>query len=198
MDQPIVFDIGHVVVKADHELTINALRQKGVREELAKNFFFHDSYIAYARGEKSSEEYAADMIAYFGSGLRVDDLLHCHDIRIYEVDTAVMGLIGELYATHGAVHFLTNTNPWQTDRVENQLIPHLSQYGMILRSHELRKLKADPGCFDDAASILGAKGILIDDSSKNVEVARASGWGGILYESPDQLLQELRSKHLLS
>ncbi|MDO5529176.1 MAG: HAD-IA family hydrolase [Paracoccus sp. (in: a-proteobacteria)] len=43
-----------------------------------------------------------------------------------------------------------------------------------------------------------AETLFIDDSAKNIDAARAEGWDGILFTSPEALRAELAARGLLA
>ncbi|HIH10619.1 TPA: hypothetical protein HA241_00335 [Candidatus Woesearchaeota archaeon] len=200
---PIIFyDVGNVIVEANQELTQKFLTENlRIPLEIAQRFYKIDAYKQFARGIISEEEFCdALRSALKRPDLDNSTLQHAHDIHIYGVNTRVVELL-DATRKKNSTGIITNTLPWQEAKVR-QLID-LSQYvppELYFRSHELGKLKADPGFWELIQSATGAhysEMTLIDDSIANIESLRDLGGRGIQYQNAEQLERVLKQERIL-
>jgi HAD superfamily hydrolase (TIGR01509 family) len=194
----VVFDVGNVVVKADHAICHMYLEARGVHPDNAENFFKNQDYREFSRGNISAVEFHEALVRkYLKCPLPYDNVVAAHDAHIYGVEQGVIGILSSL--KQGRLAFLTDTNPWQMRRV-GELVD-LEQYtDRIFCSHEMHKIKTDPGCFHYVAAQLMSnpeKILLVDDSSEKVEAARKSCWQAIKFEYCAQLEKELQARYII-
>ena len=74
----------------------------------------------------------------------------------------------------------------------------LQIFDYIFFSYELGKLKSDAGTFQfvlEKLKINPSETIFIDDYQKNIDMAKAQGIHGILFQNAKQLQAELKEKY---
>ena len=191
-----MFDVGNVILKADHKITFDILKKYGVPEENAANFYNNADYAAFSRGKISRKDfYAAIVEKHVRFQLTYEQVVEAHDKHIYEVDTDVMRIVSGL---PGIIVF-TNTNEWQTNR-ERELVDLEKYSDKIIRSHEIGMLKADEGCFEKIIKefeLNPSEVIFIDDNKENIEKAMMAGMDGILFTDAKNLERKMKEKHLI-
>lgn len=181
------FDVGNVIVRASHEITHAILRDLGVAPDRASLFFSCQAYREFSRGAIDIEQFTKAMEKLLKCNLSMDELRAAHDAHIYMVDKDVREIIVTLYNRHIPICFVTNTNMWQTTRVENELIG-LTSFGSVYRSHEFGKLKTDAGFWDNLLVVkrvqrdLVSSILFIDDDRNNLAWAKAAGLQTYLYD----------------
>lgn len=192
----IMFDVGNVILKADHRITHDILKKYGVPEENTQNFYNNPDYMEFSRGRISGNDFYRSIVEkHVKFQLTYEQVVKAHDNHIYEVDSEVLDIVSRL----SDIAVLTNTNEWQTLR-EKELVD-LGKYSKkILRSHEMGMLKTDEGCFEKVIKELGIepdKIIFIDDNRDNIEMAGSAGIECILFTDAKSLEKELKSKRIL-
>lgn len=100
------------------------------------------------------------------------------------------------YALYGLSNWSAETYPIIKDRYD-----FFGLFDGIIISGEVKLIKPDPAIFNLAQKILGlppSDCLLIDDSPVNIAAARQLGYLTILFQSPEQLEQEIFALQLLS
>jgi HAD superfamily hydrolase (TIGR01509 family) len=188
----VIFDVGNVIIKADHSLTYSYLESFGVSKEKAKLFFSNKEYEDFSRGEISEEEFCSSLNKYLEKNLSCEQLEKAHDIHIYGVDEQVIEILSSIKED---LFFLTDTNIWQTRR-EKELV-NLNKFSdKIFRSHKVGFLKEDFGCFPFIIKELNEKPenlLLIDDSPEKIEMAKQNGLRIILFTNAEKLRIDLKN-----
>ncbi len=75
---------------------------------------------------------------------------------------------------------------------------NLQIFDSIFFSYELGKLKSDAGTFQfvlEKLKINPSETVFIDDYGKNIDMAKAQGIHGILFQNANQLQEELKKKY---
>ena len=188
----IIFDVGNVILKANHEITFKILRDLGVSEKRIKTFFKNKDYQEFSRGNINNKKFYQTLVEkYLQHNLSYDQIVNAHNQHIYEVDEEVIKLFQKL--SPSKLVFLTDTNTWQTDR-EKELINLLSYSDTIFRSHKMHMLKIDKNCFPHIINQLKCNPhqiLLIDDSIEKIKAAQKYGLKTIQFKNPKQLVESL-------
>lgn len=194
-----LFDVWNVIALADHKRTIDALVAQGAKPQTAKEFFRLPAYQSFSRGELEEQAYVCALNEEIGVKLPLKEWRRMHDAHIYAIDTRVMSIVDGLAAKKNRIGFVTNTNPWQTERIEKVLVPivwnrTLASYGPVFRSEEMHLFKTDDAFFPlvlNAMGIEATDAVFIDDFRENVKKAESYGIRSILYKDPAWLKREL-------
>ena len=206
----VLFDIGNVVIRSTHQITIAIFWELGVRPDKAPLFFHQKAYGEFARGQISGEQFAeATREALEAPWLTDKQILVAHNAHLYMVDDEIVAIIDEISAKGHLLGFVTTTNEWQTEQ-ELQLIDLSIRYHCpVVRSHRIRMSKTDAGAWPvilrelrDNLSESGNR-LLIDDSKSNNDSAEASGLETHLYHPRPgvgvlKLRADLRDRGILS
>lgn len=191
----LLFDVGNVIVKADHEITHRRLQAYGVPSENAGLFFKNEEYSDFGRGKINGEDFYRALIGkYLRFPLDYRQVKNAHDEHLCGLDEAVVAILDRLPKNRLA--FATNTNEWQTER-EKQLIDLGLYSNRIFRSNDIRMLKTDDAYFPhivDKLQVEAGKIILVDDNPENASKAKKYGLQAIQFSNAGHLLNELESR----
>lgn len=198
-----MFDIGNLVVEAEHAITHRRLQAYGVANELTGRFFDADT-LDFSRGKLTPLEFYAKL-APKGITVTLEQAKKAFQKHIYAVDWEVVDVLEILRDTipRRDLGFLTDCNVWQVERVEGpEGLIRLDHYSdTIFRSCEIGMIKHDEGLFPYVTQRLGRQPsdiLLIDDNTINNEMAERHGWQTLLYRYPEQLRQDLEKRGMLS
>jgi len=117
----VLTDLGNVVVLANHVVTHAHLVREGVPYKLAKQFFTIPEYADFARGKCTGAQYYFALLKVLDRDRHPRHIRFDHDIHMYAVDEDVCDLI-ERIAEDIPLAVATDTNIWQTRRVEQELL----------------------------------------------------------------------------
>lgn len=193
----LLFDVGNVIVEADHEITHRKLQDYGVPRDKAQLFFKNEEYADFGRGKISGEIFYKALIEkYLGLRLGYEQVKDAHDSHLHGIDQDVVAILDRISKSQLA--FATDTNEWQTER-ERQLIDLRVYSDKIFRSNEIHMLKTDDAFFPHIVNQLQTEAgeiTLIDDNLENILKAQAHGIQTIQFSNAGQLLTELERKGL--
>lgn len=187
-----LFDVGNVLVKADVGITYRRLQELGVPKEKQKLFYENEAYEEFERGKISAKGFCKAATKLTGTKISLKTAQEIHDKHLYGVDGEVLQIISCLPRQN--VIFVTDSNEWQTRRVEKELVA-LEKLGKVFRSHELGVMKKDGGFFEKVLEELDAmphEVLLIDDGPEKIAKAKQLGMQTILFKNTARLRKELR------
>lgn len=191
----LLFDVGNVIVEADHEITHRKLQDYGIPRDKAQLFFKNEEYFDFGRGKINGERfYRAIIEKYVGHRLDYQQVKDAHNSHLHGFDRAVVAILDRL--SKSKLAFATNTNDWQTER-ERQLIDLRLYSDNIFRSNEMQMLKTDDACFPyivDKLQVESGQIILVDDNLENILKAQKHGLQTIQFSNAGQLLKELERR----
>jgi len=190
----IVFDLGGVLIDWNPRYLY---RQLGGDEEQIEWFLTHVCHSEWNEQQDAGRTFAeaiADRLAHFPE--------HEAWIRAYydrwqdmlggPIDGTVE-ILSELKENGRPLFALTN---WSAESfpVAREMYPFLNWFDGIVVSGELKMIKPDPKIYLhllEVHNIRAEESVFIDDRLPNVEGARAVGFTGIQFHSPEQLRAEL-------
>ncbi|MFA5796875.1 MAG: HAD-IA family hydrolase [Candidatus Woesearchaeota archaeon] len=194
----IIFDVGNVILYADHAITYRILERYGVPRDRAIKFFDNEEYKKFSRGKINGRSFYNALIQkHLRAELAYEDVVHAHNEHLYGIDPKVVQVLSKLPKER--LIFLTDTNEWQTER-EHELIDLMSYGSRIFRSHEMHMLKTDTGCFPyviDQLGIGASETVLVDDSIEKIDMARRYGIQTVHFKDANQLTEYLKSQNLM-
>lgn len=163
------------LIRSNYNEEINALYDKAIRGEISlKNVF-----------EKICKE----------KGLDVDEVSNYYKelYKKYKIQNEkIFKLINKLKRKI-KIACLSDTNDIHFLAHEEQ--NHLKDFDFVFASFKIGKMKKEKGVFDIVFEQLNVKPeetVLVDDSDKNIQNARAYGLKAIKYENYEQLANELK------
>lgn len=185
----VLFDIGNVIIRSTHQITVAILWELGVRPDKAPLFFHQKAYGEFARGRITGAQFAqATRDVLEAPWLTDEHIRAAHDAHLYMVDDDVVSIIDELFESGNLFGFVTTTNEWQTER-EIRLINLASHFRCpVVRSHRIGMTKTDPGAWPVIFGELGddlsnaGERLLVDDSNVNNAAAETAGLVTYLYD----------------
>lgn len=197
MIKAILTDLGNVVICASHDVTFAYLVSMGVPYEKAKQFYSIPEYTDFGRGKITPEEYAAAALDLLGrpTGWSETIIRTAHDKHIYAVDQEVLRILKTAYEDVVQFAVLTDTNPWQTDKVNQLLIGSWLAQKQCICSNETGRLKSDPDAFQFCAQKLNwePKEILfIDDREDLCALAQDAGMLVVQFVNAKSLSNDLK------
>lgn len=179
----ILFDIGNVLVRYDHQRTFAALSDLycttpshllTVYSEIGRSFGIGEmtpaQVVELLNGRFNASHTAEFFDQAFCTGLTRDD-----EALGYALSLQIEGKL--------AVGAISNTNAVHVAWLDAH-VPELNEFELVIMSNEVGLLKPDPEIFDLALEILDAQpaqALYIDDLAENVEAARQLGMGAILH-----------------
>lgn len=194
----LLFDVGNVIVEADHEITHRRLQGYGISRDKAQLFFRNEEYFDFGRGKINGREFYSALIEkYLGFPLEYRQVKDAHDSHLHGIDQDVVAILDRMPKSQLA--FATNTNEWQTER-EMQLIDLRVYSDKIFRSNEMHMLKTDDDFFPHIVNQLQTPAgeiMLVDDNLENILKAQAHGIQTIQFSNAVQLLTELKRKGII-
>jgi FMN phosphatase YigB (HAD superfamily) len=203
----LLFDIGGVVVKFNHEITFSYLQNLGVPRKKAELFFRCPEYADFCRGKISSREFYEALMGYFNTpGITYEQVKDASFLHAYAVIPETLELIDKLSKKYRIV-ITTDTNDWQTAR-QQQLVD-LSRF-RFFRSDEMGVLKTDletvgsdgkkSSYFTQVAKTLGVKlneMLLVDDNPTIIQMAGTDNVQSILFDQMENLTSLLKERKLI-
>jgi len=196
-----LFDIGNVVVYSSHAVTRAWLaRYHKISPDKSNKFFAVPEYLQFARGAIGPEEFHNGIRRDVDESLTIHETRRAHDEHIFGIFQETVAVIGELAKQGDRIAFVTDTNIWQTERV-NQLVDLGVFSKEMHESCNIGMIKVDPGFFPylvDQLKMDPADALLIDDSPEKIEMAQKVGLQTLLFVNPSQLKSELVARKLLN
>lgn len=194
----LLFDVGNVIVEADHEITHKRLQDYGIPRAKAQLFFKNEEYFDFGRCKINGRGFYRALIKkYLGIPLEYQQVKDAHDSHLHGIDRAVVAILDRIPKSQLA--FATNTNEWQTER-ERQLIDLRVYSDKIFRSNEIQMLKTDDAFFPHIVNQLQTPAgeiMLVDDDLENILKAQAHGIQTIQFSNAGQLLKELEIRGII-
>lgn len=179
----ILFDIGNVLVRYDHQRTMAALADLYHADSIQLSTFYSQIGRQFGVGEITPTQ-VVDMLnsrfntshsleeftKAFCAGLMRDDAALAYAVALQVEDELAVGAISNTNAVHVA---------WLDDRA-----PELNEFELVIMSNEVGLRKPDPEIYELAMEILNASPaqiLYVDDLAENVEAARQLGMSAILH-----------------
>jgi 2-haloacid dehalogenase len=193
----IVFDIGRVLIHYDPNIPFSRL----IPDEAERKWFFdnvctHDWNIEQDRGRSWADAEALLIEAHPGRAEHIRAFRrHWHEMVSHAYDGSVAIMEG-LIADGQDVTMLTNFAS-DTFREAQLRFPFLTKPRGVTVSGDVGLIKPDIAIYEAHAKSFGldpAATIFIDDSTSNVEGAKAAGWDAVLFTGADRLRADLAER----
>lgn len=208
----VLFDIGNVLMLADHRRTIEKFVYYGVPRELVETYFDRPDYRKVAQGIITWNQFEDRLREEWSS--KTFNLYHniylIHSKHIYAIDSEVRDLINDISETGIKIAFITDTCYCEHMRYQYLQPSFRKPFApAIWCSYEEKCLKADPGTFLDIVNrwipeklkieVLPHEVFFVDDSVVNCQAAKDIGIQVFQYTKfqPWLLRNELRARNLL-
>lgn len=199
----IVFDFGAVLFTWQPAELLSGkhptwVQQHGDAKALAQAIFHHPDWEAFDRGTSEQREVVAKTAQRLS--LPHDDLHQLVDgiaPRLKPMAGTVALLEGLVQRRQAAgdvrLYFLSNM-PVPYSRTLEELHDFIEWFDGGIFSGDSGHIKPEPGIYQllqDRYELAPERTIFIDDLMANIHAARAQGWHGIHFQSPEQLKKEL-------
>lgn len=196
----IYFDLGKVLLDFSVERMCQQIADlAGITAARVKEVVFDGHLQArYERGEISTQDFYEAFCLATGTKAECAALtLAASDI--FELNTSMLPVIGQLQAVGHRLGILSNTCAGHWEHCLGRY-PLLSEaFSVHALSYELKAAKPDPAIYRDAAKLAGVRPDEIfytDDILINVEGALAAGFDAVHYTSTPQLIRDLNDRTL--
>lgn len=191
----VVFDIGNVLLDWDAR---RVYRPLGMSDNEIEAFFERVDFAGWNLEQDRGRSFA-DGVEYLAAQFPDDrDLIARYDTHwIESISGPIPGtvdILDALVAGGVSVHAITNFSA-EKYAAERARFPFLHHFDVTVVSGEEKLVKPDPAIYRTllARTRLAAdRTVFIDDSTKNVDGARAVGMYAILFISPSDLRDSLR------
>jgi putative hydrolase of the HAD superfamily len=191
----IFFDLGMVILEFDHSIALNKLAalSKQTPHQIENAIFDSGLETEFETGLIEAAEFHSRFCKATNCEINESALLEaCSDI--FELNTSIMPLIGQLSAVGFPKGILSNTCSAHWEHVFRTYPFLRNSFRDYVLSYESKSMKPDSKIYTDAISVAGVaadKIFFIDDRQENVDGALAAGLDAILYRSAEQVIAEL-------
>lgn len=179
----ILFDLGNVLVRYDHNQTLAAVAALGQSDPQQVQALFHTVTTQLGIGELSAADLHQhcrqhlpideDEVAFFtafAAGLARDEVALAYAVALQQRPAVTVGVISNTNEAH--VYWL------------DEYLPELNQFDLVMMSNEVRLAKPDPEIFRLALEILeipAEQALFIDDIAENVSAAQSCGLAALVH-----------------
>ena len=189
----IYFDMGGVLL--DFKPSLNALSKViGLDYEIVRRYFLsHDD--ALCKGELSPNKFLHILEVCSGETAPFEDFVEFW-VDHFQPITTMHNLLLSLSAEGVNIGLLTNIYPGTFEfAISSGKIPNI-RYDVVVKSYEEGLVKPDPNIFRLAELKTGRNPqeiIFVDDSARNIEIARSLGWNCFYFDSrrAEETVQEI-------
>ena len=197
----IFLDLGKVLVNLDLTFFGNRMRQlAGVQPEELRVAILGDGLgSSFETGRISQVDFHAQVCLRLGKDVSHDDFFAAWNSIFLPAPILPDRLISRL-AQKARLWALSNTNSAHFNFIKEHF-PFLGYFEGRILSYEVGLQKPDERIFRlalDLADVGAAETLFVDDQLSNVEAARAVGIDAFQFRSPDQFIQETRSRNIIS
>ena len=199
MIKAVLFDLGNVIIPVDFRRCHESLARvcphppESVPKILGKSGLPK----RFEQGEISPEDFVAETSRVLDMQITYDEFWEVW-MRIFLPDTLIPESLLEGLRRNHRLLLLSNTNSihFQMARQRYPLLRHFDGYVL---SYEVGILKPAPQIYQHAIARAGCQAeecLFIDDLAINVAAAREQGMNAVVFQSLDQLQDELRGRGL--
>lgn len=193
----VVFDIGRVLVHYNPDKIIDRLAPGTCHRQEYLDILFHAPlWQEMDRGDVTHDQGKAQLSESVNHHPEKVDALHLFlDEFVYHLDLieGTKTIFLELHDQHIDLYLLSNFQSIPFDRllIQNPFLSHAK--GMVI-SGKLNMMKPEPEIYDHLLTthrLTPKTTVFIDDLVQNIDAAAQKGIQGIVFESPEKLIDEL-------
>jgi putative hydrolase of the HAD superfamily len=191
----IVFDFGNVIAKFDNMIFINKIAKHSDKKpaELKRLIYEEEKLPSqYEQGKISSDEFYNQAVKSCNLEIGRTQFRDAYT-QIFTPIPETINLIYKLKPNY-KLGLLSSTSEWDFEYGIKPLI-NTEIFDSITLTYELRLKKPDRKMFQDAINKLGVcaeETLLIDDLPEVIDAAIIFGMRAILYQKPDNLVEDLK------
>ena len=189
----VVFDIGQVFLRLNHQPFLGFLAAKGVDvphlDELLTRIAFEDHETGRLHGAGLMERFvklATEPVAHAD--------MHAKWVDMFELQPRMVDLAHRLSERY-RVYLLSNIGDLHWAHISREYRLHHIGHGAVL-SYLAGVMKPHEGIYVEAErrfALEPARTVFIDDRAENIVAAKARGWHGIVHTGYDTTVGELRA-----
>lgn len=179
----VIFDLGNVLVKYDHECTLKALASRTALEPSELRDLFATLTDAAGTGEMDAAHLHTVLAETAGLTVGLGEFVRTFAQGITRDEDALAYAVALQDRAGVTVAVISNTNAAHVAWLDEH-IPELRHFDLVMMSNEVGMLKPTPAIFRLALELLDvapADAIFIDDLLVNVEAARALDMAGVVH-----------------
>jgi len=197
--QYIYFDLGKVLLDFEHA---KARRQlailANVSESVVQDLIFDDGLLlAFETGKIDSQWFHRTFCEATNTNPRIGEFLTAYS-DIFEVIPLMEGLVRQLHVQQIPLGILSNTSSAHWNHVCDGRFGFLpGSFRNFVLSYEVGSMKPDRAIYDHAiklAECTPSEIFFCDDREENVAGASAAGFDAVLFETPHQILSEIKQR----
>lgn len=198
MIKNIIFDLSEVIIFGYYG-TENLVEKKykiTAKEFLAQREIYKDLFLEAMRGNGTEEAYFAELVKETNWEITLEELKSIIRENLNRQIEGTMEIIQKLKGKYQLILLSDHIKEWADYIVETN--QSLQIFDSIFFSYELGKLKSDAGTFQfvlEKLKVNPSETVFIDDYEKNIDMAKAQGIHGILFQNANQLQAELKEKY---
>ncbi len=196
----LAFDLGKVVFDFDYGVALERIRGKikASSEEVIEELFYRDFAADFERGKVSSQDFYEKFIRRFGGNLKFDEFKDIWS-RIFTPQTEIISLIEKLRILY-PTYLISNINELHFNYLYREFPSVFSLFDGMVLSFQVKEIKPAQEIYEelrDISSCSFEEIVYIDDRRELIEGASSLGIKGIIYMSPEQLVDELTRKGII-
>jgi epoxide hydrolase-like predicted phosphatase len=190
----IFFDMGGVVLRTEYQAPREHLAERlnTTYEDLSRIVFESESSLRASIGEITTEAHWETVTRRLGHPVSDAKAFREEFFAGDIVDTELVDFIRSLRPRY-KTGLITNAWPDTRQYLARQKLE--DAFDVLVISSEVGVMKPEPKIYEIALSKLGvqaSEAAFVDDTSPNVEAARALGMRGILFKDPARALSDLK------
>ena len=186
--QNVVFDLGGVVVNWDVDAVVRMITDDtDTQQRIKKDVLLHPDWLELDRGTFTEEKAVERFARRIGRSVEdVMEMMRTADLSLTLKD-GIVGIMRDLIEQRYTLYCLSNmpVERWaylqDTHDIWNMF------EGIVISGH-LKMVKPEPGIYRHLThtyDLAPESCLFLDDAPQNVEGARAAGWQGILFTTPE-------------
>jgi glucose-1-phosphatase len=192
----IIFDIGRVLVRLDFERVMDGLASDYALSpaEIWTALENDPRWKDWQEGRISPRDWHLHLGKRFGGSLTFEQFTQVWN-RIFVPEPMQEDAFLQKLSKRYRLALLSNTDPIHVTYIERNY-DFFRHFPVRIYSCAVGVSKPDPLIYGQAlraCKVQATQAVFIDDLPANVEAAQRLGMAGIVYKSPDQLREELRS-----
>jgi 2-haloacid dehalogenase len=196
----LVFDFGGVLIDWNPRYLYRKVFND---EEALERFFDEVGFFEWNHLQDAGRPFSEAVADLCSHQPQYCDLIRLYDERYEEsIGGPIAASVEILQKLHMAGYRLYGLSNWPAEKF--QVVRHkfdfFNWFDAILISGEVHLAKPDPRIFHlllDRISRAAAECLLVDDSNTNIQTAQSLGFRTILFQSPQQLQDELHQSGIL-
>jgi len=190
--EAIVFDIGWVFVRLNHQPILEFLRQRGTPAHQLEGLLERIELEEHESGRLHGQALLERLAGLAGAPVALADV-HAKWVDMFEIDAPMVDLAHRLSERY-RVYLLSNIGDLHWAHLSREYRLHAIGHG-ALPSYLAGVMKPHAGIYVEAErrfALTPARTVFIDDRADNIAAARARGWQGIVHADYASTVTALR------